>query len=420
MLLRFLCLLIFILSSPLIAGVPVKDNKAPEIVLKNAAGEAVSLQNVNKNKFVLVHFWSAGALKSRNDHAELNKLAAAYKNTALGAAEGLVIYAVCLDNSKESWEMAIQKDGFTNAVHVFDPTGLYSQYAKKYQVTSLPADFLLNEKGEFLDQTGARSSALKTIKELLELNSKPKPAGQLKDILAKLLYGDKKKMPLVHQKVFLMSSNGDTLKSAETDDYGDFAFKQVNVSQPMSLVVEKNEKTEKMNELFLAKQNGQIVSRFAKTASGFEYRVLPTEVHKLTEIEEVEDPGLKMDAFAKSAGKELTITENIYYPSKEFKIVEQAAKKLDAIVEIMKKNGKLKLEIYSHTDSNGEDAYNMELSIKRANAALDYMVSKGIDKKRIKATGMGETKIMNRCTNGENCSEKEHELNRRTEFKFSK
>ncbi|MFL5753488.1 MAG: OmpA family protein [Bacteroidia bacterium] len=416
MLQRFLYCFILFISLPALADEIKIGTKVPDIVLKNTNNEVVSLENVNKNKLVLVHFWSPGAMNSRANHTALNELAATYKTTALNGAGGFEIYAVGLEKLKESWEMAIQKDQFTNATHVLDVNGLFSLNAKKFKVTSLPADFLIDQDGKLI----AINPSLNELKNLLKKYSSIKPVSQLKDILAKLLYGDKKKMPLVHQKVFLLSGSGDTLKTAETDDYGDFSFKQVNVSQQVNLVVDKNENTAKITDLYLAQQNGQIVSKFTKTASGFEYRLLPKEIHKLTEMAEAEDPGMKMDLFSKSADKIMTITENIYYPSKEFKIVDKAAKKLDAIVENMKKNDKLKLEIYSHTDSNGEDSYNLELSNKRANAALEYMVSKGIDKKRIKAIGMGEAKIMNRCSNGENCSEKEHELNRRTEFRFSK
>ena len=60
----------------------------------------------------------------------------------------------------------------------------------------------------------------------------------------------------------------------------------------------------------------------------------------------------------------------------------------------------------------------VELSAKRAIAVSDYFVKSGISPKRIKTAGKGETQIRNRCTNGVACSDKEHEYNRRTEFKF--
>ena len=78
------------------------------------------------------------------------------------------------------------------------------------------------------------------------------------------------------------------------------------------------------------------------------------------------------------------------------------------------------LEVISHTDALGDDASNLKLSQSRSNTVIDYLVGKGIGRQRLKAIGKGETEIRNRCLNGIECSDKEHEYNRRTEFKFIK
>jgi outer membrane protein OmpA-like peptidoglycan-associated protein len=76
------------------------------------------------------------------------------------------------------------------------------------------------------------------------------------------------------------------------------------------------------------------------------------------------------------------------------------------------------IELSSHTDSRSSDAFNLQLSQKRAKAAVDYLISKGINKNRLIAIGYGETKLLNKCSNDVNCSEEEHAINRRTEFKI--
>jgi outer membrane protein OmpA-like peptidoglycan-associated protein len=93
---------------------------------------------------------------------------------------------------------------------------------------------------------------------------------------------------------------------------------------------------------------------------------------------------------------------------------------LDKIIKILNENPKTKVEIISHTDSQGDDAANLELSARRAIAVANYFIKNGISGKRIKTSGKGETEIRNRCTNGVPCTDKEHEYNRRTGFKFSK
>jgi OmpA-OmpF porin, OOP family len=75
------------------------------------------------------------------------------------------------------------------------------------------------------------------------------------------------------------------------------------------------------------------------------------------------------------------------------------------------------VEIASHTDSRSDDNYNMSLSQRRAESVVNYLVSKGIKRSRLAAKGFGESKLKNRCANGVECSEDEHQANRRTEFR---
>lgn len=76
----------------------------------------------------------------------------------------------------------------------------------------------------------------------------------------------------------------------------------------------------------------------------------------------------------------------------------------------------MKLDARSHTDSRGDDAYNMSLSDRRAKSTVAWIISQGIDPSRITAKGYGETQLQNNCSNGVPCSVEEHQLNRRSEF----
>ena len=93
-----------------------------------------------------------------------------------------------------------------------------------------------------------------------------------------------------------------------------------------------------------------------------------------------------------------------------------AAVELTKIVEVMREYPKMKIDIRSHTDSRGADSYNLKLSDRRAKATLEWIVKQGIDRKRLKAKGYGETRLLNGCSNGVPCTEEEHQENRRSEF----
>ncbi|PTB95888.1 hypothetical protein C9994_09760 [Marivirga lumbricoides] len=129
------------------------------------------------------------------------------------------------------------------------------------------------------------------------------------------------------------------------------------------------------------------------------------------------DFGLNKIELGEDIGKLLGV-EPIYFDLGKAIIRKDAAKELDKIVAAMKENPAMVIELGSHTDARGGDAFNLQLSDKRAKASAAYIVSKGIEERRIIGKGYGETQLMNECEDGVNCSEEAHQLNRRTEFKI--
>jgi outer membrane protein OmpA-like peptidoglycan-associated protein len=111
------------------------------------------------------------------------------------------------------------------------------------------------------------------------------------------------------------------------------------------------------------------------------------------------------------------VLENIYYDLDKYNIRPDAAAGLDKLVTIMNDNPAIHVELSSHTDSRADDKYNDVLSQRRADAAVKYIISRGISSSRITAKGYGERQLVNRCANKVKCTEKEHQQNRRTEFK---
>lgn len=105
--------------------------------------------------------------------------------------------------------------------------------------------------------------------------------------------------------------------------------------------------------------------------------------------------------------------DNIYFEFNKSNITLQGASELDKLVTIMKEYPKMKIFIKSHTDSKGSNAYNLALSESRAQATMHYVISKGIDKNRLSAKGMGYTEPKVNC---QNCTVEEDALNRRSEF----
>ncbi len=111
------------------------------------------------------------------------------------------------------------------------------------------------------------------------------------------------------------------------------------------------------------------------------------------------------------------ILENIYYDYNESFIRNDAKPSLNNLGSMLNNNPNVKIQLFSHTDCRGKDDFNMTLSQARAQAAVNYLVSIGINKDRMIAIGLGESRPAINCY-CETCSEDEHQENRRTSFKI--
>jgi outer membrane protein OmpA-like peptidoglycan-associated protein/tetratricopeptide (TPR) repeat protein len=136
------------------------------------------------------------------------------------------------------------------------------------------------------------------------------------------------------------------------------------------------------------------------------------------EIKDIDfEIGKYEDLVVKKNGQEQIDINPIFFNYDKYDITPQAAIELDKVVFVMEKFPNVKIKIESHTDSRGNDAYNMTLSDNRAKSTQAYIISKGIDPLRIQSTiGYGESRLINKCSNGVKCSEEEHFKNRRSEF----
>lgn len=118
--------------------------------------------------------------------------------------------------------------------------------------------------------------------------------------------------------------------------------------------------------------------------------------------------------------------ENIYYDLDKYYIRDDAAIELDKLVKIMLDNPTMEIELSSHTDCRGSVKYNMWLSAKRAESAVNYLIDNGVSYRRLTAAGYGESRLVNDCAcegttgKGLKCSEELHQSNRRTVFTILK
>jgi len=123
------------------------------------------------------------------------------------------------------------------------------------------------------------------------------------------------------------------------------------------------------------------------------------------------------DLIVKDGDVEKVAINPIYFDFDKYYIRPQAAAELDKVVFVMQNFPNIVIKIESHTDSRGNDEYNMQLSDDRAKSTYSYIIAKGIAPERIESVkGYGESRLINKCSNGVECSEEDHQLNRRSDF----
>jgi len=109
--------------------------------------------------------------------------------------------------------------------------------------------------------------------------------------------------------------------------------------------------------------------------------------------------------------------ERIYYNFNDASIRPDAKDELNTLVSILEAYPTLQIEIASHTDSRGGSSYNRQLSQRRADKVVAYLVTQGISASRLTPVGDGESELLNSCYDGATCSELDHQYNRRTELR---
>ncbi|TYA71346.1 OmpA family protein [Seonamhaeicola marinus] len=190
----------------------------------------------------------------------------------------------------------------------------------------------------------------------------------------------------------LLVAGGEELESTQSDINGAYKFKQaLNCDTKYNVIALKTGYAKKDKPVKTLDESGETI--------------VPLGLETLSPLIVEEDGLLKIKIGI------------IYFDLDKSYIRNDASIELNKVVLLMKQYPSMVIRIESHTDSRNSHSYNLDLSDRRAKSTRDYIVSQGVEAKRIEsAQGFGETQLINNCKDGVTCTEGEHQLNRRSEF----
>ena len=198
--------------------------------------------------------------------------------------------------------------------------------------------------------------------------------------------------PLELAEIVLYSKEGKKLKSFETKQDGTYMF-PIDCGEAYKVVVVRDG---------YEKATAEIDSK------NFDTSEIIKDFALVKIIDKNEEPDNMCDLHIKP----------LYYDLDKFFIRYNDKIQLDEIIGFMNKYSDMVLEISSHTDSRATHSYNVELSHNRTNSIVEYLTAHGIKKDRLVSKWFGEVRLTNKCSDGVKCTEAEHQLNRRTEFRI--
>lgn len=383
---------------------------APGLVLTSTDNSIQSFAFPYQNKVVLLFFWSSTVSKSKENIYKYKRLYSKYSSAEYKSCDGFDMISVALQSDKNIWAQDIHKYRILDMNNCISLKGYNDFFVKSYKIKETPSSFLIDENGKII----AVNPSLKTIISYLDERRNLESQADIQTkISGKIMFGNSSLTPLSNEKICFINGNNDTIKITTLDEKGHFIIDNVNIAVDLQVFFPLNFKIPEEQTVFLTSDNGEIISAFTKKEVGYEYKILDIEMPYLKPLFNENKTAVTQDKSLKN----LNTVEKLF-KAKEIVLSKESMTKLNAVIMKLKENPKTRLEIISHTDSNGDSKENIRATLAQSNSIVAYLVSKGIAKNRLKAIGKGEDEILNKCKDGLTCSEIEHANNRRIEFKF--
>jgi len=201
-------------------------------------------------------------------------------------------------------------------------------------------------------------------------------------------------LPISNVKISVLDSNFNQLNHVLTLENGNYSLSEINANSGDIVYIKAEHQDYITDEQRI---------------------VLPNEIGE-TKVDIKLDKRIVKVGRGDDLAKVFEIENVIYFDYDKSNIRKDAEVELAKVFEVLDQYPKMKIDVRSHTDSRGSHEYNQKLSDQRSSGTVNWLINKGIDKSRLTGRGYGETQLVNGCSDAVNCTEEEHQKNRRSEF----
>lgn len=395
-------LLIAAMSFSQTAPVALKPgDKAPPFQLNLQQNTTQSFPMPYLNRIVLLHFWSSTVSRSKVYNKYLNRLAGRYKNALYRNADGFEVIAIGVQSDKGAWNETIKNDSLVNFINGLAFRGYNDEICKKFNVTTVPNDILIDETGTII----AMNPRIRDIEDMLDERKNFQPVKR--DVIGTLALSSNPADLQKFGRLYLFDSYGDSLGKTTTNANGAFTFSDIKLNQDFILKVDNGTDIITSDPLALYTSKGEKLLEGKTMEGGFVFYIPSKLSYKLTENND--------DATLGGGIGQVSVIKSLAFKNNGTELTPKDEKELNSILLILQKNKSLSVEITTHTDTKLNDKAAMELTTKQSNTVKNFFVKKGIAVGRLKVVAKGNHQPRKVCRE-EDCTEEDHKLNRRVEF----
>lgn len=373
--------------------------KAPSFILRD--GRAIrSVTMPYMKKIVVLNFWSTTDVLSQLYNDWLKRLLKRFRTANYTNAEGFEVISVAVQSDRESWQEAVRTDSMGMFVNGIAQRGFSEEVCAKYQVTEVPTLILIDEQGKIV----SINPSMMQIENALNDRKNFRPVR--KSLTGLLAQSSNKKEALKYSNVYLLSHYGDSIARTRTSENGIFSFEDLRLNHDYVLKVDNKVDLHTSDPIALYTAAGEFITDGRTRNEGFVFSLHPRVSNKLIPPDTIR--GGELD--------EIVVIKSLKFGNNGSTLTPADLNDVNQILERLRSNNSLNLELITHTDARMEPEEALALTSRQANTLQDYFQSKGISPTRIKAIAKGNSELRKFCDGNADCRDEDHRINRRVEF----